>query len=118
MKKRILLQINRLKMVLLFGMIPLYAGCGTSSYSVSNNESIEKSIVEELHGYLEPLVLALATLGVAYNGILIIFDPAGNTAADEALYIAKKRIIIILSAVAAFYVIKSIFSTDFAGIWS
>ena len=109
--------LNRFKIVLLLSSFPLFTGCGdSSSYNVSDNPDIGRSVINELHGYLEPLVLALATAGVAYNAMLIIIEPASSVSSEDSVYLAKKRIGIIISAVVAFEIIKSIFSRNFVSL--
>ena len=114
MNKQIANVINRLKIVFLVCCFPCFTGCGdSSSYEVSDNRFIGRSIVNEIHGYLEQFVLALATAAIAYNAALIIFEPTSSVASEDSVYMAKKRIFIIISAVIAFYIIKSVFSKDF-----
>ena len=114
MYKQVTSILNRLKIVLLLGFIPLFAGCSdSSSYNVSDNPDIGRSVINELHGYLEPFILALGAAGVACNAVLIIFEPFSTSNPDEALAMAKKRIGIIICAVLAFEIIKIVFSTDF-----
>ena len=96
-------------------LFPFFAGCSGSgpTYSVSGGFETAKNLISYLHGYLKPFVLALATVGVGYNAIVIIFEPASSMASENAVYIAKKRIVIIISAVIAFMLIDYVFASGF-----
>ena len=72
-----------------------------------------RSLIVELNGYLRPLVFALAIAGVAYNAVTIIITPTGRWSSDEAIVIARRRIIIIICAVISFLTIDRLFKGGF-----
>ena len=95
-------------------IIPVLAGCQSAEWNVAEpNSDTAGSLVSEFHGYLKPFVIGLAIAGIGFNAITIIVTPTGRYTSDEAIAIARKRIIIIISAVIAFMTIERLFRGGF-----
>lgn len=109
--KRIKYYLQRFVVFLLF---PTLSACSGGEWNVGNPDSGTASgLISEMHGYLQPFVIALAMAGIAYNAITIIVSPTGRGSSDEAIAIARRRIIIIICAFISFMFISKLFERGF-----
>ena len=95
-------------------LLPTLTACQNGEWSVGNADaSTAYNLIHEYHEAIQPFVIALATAGVAYNAITIIVTPTGRWTSDEAITIARRRIITIICAVIAFFLIEGLFAGGF-----
>ena len=93
-------------------LLSLITGCSGTDYAVSGGLSDAKSIAKEINPVIKPFLIALATLAIGYNSIVIILGPASGSSGEDAIALAKRRLIIVVSALVAYGLLFYLFGTD------
>lgn len=84
-------------------VLPVVAGCsGEAGYSVSGGKSDAQALVQQIHPIIKPFLIALATLAIGYNALIIILGPASAPSGEDAVAVAKRRLILVISGIIAY----------------
>ena len=111
MKKKI----KKLRYLLIL-VIPLFAGCGSSDYSVSGGYTTAKDIFNETYNSIRPFIIALATCAIGYNAIIMMIGPIGDNQIGDLAAVARRRIIIVVCAVIAFMLLHTVVNINIPNI--
>ena len=79
---------------------------------MSGGKSDAQAIVREIHPVIRPFLLALSILAIGYNAFVIILGPAASGGGYEAIAVARRRLITVISAVIAYGLLYYLFTGD------
>lgn len=94
-------------------LLPLVAGCSSNSgaYDVNTDPSAAVDNVNSIiYAAVQKAVIPIAIAGIGFSAVTLILGVTNNTGSpEEAVAIAKRRIIAIICAVIAFFLINKFF---------